>query len=37
MFPPGLSLCEHSWWQAVDEAKEKEKAEKEAAKKKEDW
>mmetsp|Transcript_73983 Transcript_73983/g.145198 ORF Transcript_73983/g.145198 Transcript_73983/m.145198 type:complete len:336 (-) Transcript_73983:40-1047(-) len=26
-----------SWWQAVDEAKEKEKADAEAAKKKEDW
>lgn len=27
----------HSWWQAVDEAKEKEKAEAAAKKKKEDW
>jgi hypothetical protein len=31
------NLTEPSWWQAVDEAKAKEKADKEAKAKKEDW
>jgi hypothetical protein len=30
-----IRVC--SWWQAVDEAKAKEKAEADAKKKKEDW
>lgn len=29
--------CAHSWWQAVDEAKAKEKSDAAAVKKKEDW